>query len=77
MKNSDEIEFFRLVEQAIDGELSPQNAGRLQELSRGNRDRLEQLVDHALIASLLTEEGGAESVADLVDLTSGEAAPPA
>ena len=70
MKDPDEIEFQQLVAQAIDEALSPREMKRLQELAGGNRDRLEQLVDHSLIASLLTEEGGAESVTDLVDLIS-------
>ena len=76
MKDPDELEFQRLLEQAIDDTLSPEEVERLQKLARGNPDRLEQLVDHALIASLLTEEGGVESVADLVNLTSGEAVKP-
>ncbi len=71
MNDTDENEFERLLQQAVDDSLSPADAERLQELSRGNRQRLEQLVDHAMIASLLTEEGTTESVADLVDLLEG------
>ncbi len=67
MPESTDREFQQLLQQAIDDTLSKEEGLRLQELAKGNRDRLEQLVDHALIASLLIEEGGSESVAALVD----------
>ncbi|MDF1755900.1 MAG: hypothetical protein P1U89_24135 [Verrucomicrobiales bacterium] len=75
MINSEEKEFQELLQQAVDGCLTNTEGRRLQELARGNRERLEELVDHSLIASLLFEESGDESVGDLVDFLTADGPP--
>ncbi|MEM1443837.1 MAG: hypothetical protein AAGF67_15935, partial [Verrucomicrobiota bacterium] len=75
--DSTDPEFEALLQEAIDGELSEAQASRLQDLGRGNQTRLETLVDHSLIVTLLIDEARSESVGDLVDFVAKPTVPEA
>ncbi len=74
-KHKNESRTGELLSHLIDGSLSPEDQKELITLVRKDVRHLEQLVDHVVLDTLLNEEIGAESLAELVDYfqdTSGE-----
>ncbi|EMI53271.1 LamG-like jellyroll fold domain-containing protein [Rhodopirellula sallentina] len=68
-------EFERLLQSALSGSLSRQDALRAQELMRADREFLEEWVDHFRLDSILQEELDGAAIVDLVDLVSSSGGP--
>ncbi|WP_442508861.1 LamG-like jellyroll fold domain-containing protein [Novipirellula sp. SH528] len=68
MTRDTDREFANLLQLAIDGEIDPGQGQRLQDLMRGNPERMNAWVDHFRLDSLLSNEIDRSSVVDLVDL---------
>lgn len=69
-----QTQFEHLLAGLTDGDLSPEQLEKLQLLLREEDQRLQQLVDHVILDTMLHEESGTESLEELVDLFSD--APP-
>ena len=75
MTRDTDREFACLLQLAIDGELDPIQGQRLQDLMRGNPERMNAWVDHFRLDSLLSNEIDRSSVVDLVDLVCPQNSP--